>query len=39
METKHYLFLLAVFAVGYFVGVKFPGAGQKVVGTVQSVSP
>ena len=39
MTAKHYLFLLAVFVVGYFVGIKFPGAGSKVIGAVPSVSP
>lgn len=39
MQAKHYLFLAIIFIIGYFVGIKFPGIGGKITGTVQSVSP
>jgi hypothetical protein len=39
MNMKHWLLLLVVFAVGYFIGIKFPMVGNKIVGAVPSVSP
>lgn len=39
MLAKHWIMLLVVLIVGYFIGVKFPGTGNKIVGAVPSVSP
>lgn len=39
METRHWVFLLIVFVVGYFVGVKFPSAGSSISGIIPSVTP
>jgi len=30
MKTQHWLFLVIVFIVGYFVGIHYPALGQKV---------
>ncbi len=39
MEIKHWVFLVIIFIVGYFVGSKFPGGVGAIKGTIQSVSP
>lgn len=38
MKTHHWIALVVVFAVGYFVGIKWPGTGNSIIGAVPSVS-
>lgn len=39
METKHWVGIVVIFVIGYFVGAKFPHFAGGIVGTVPSVSP
>jgi Ni,Fe-hydrogenase I cytochrome b subunit len=38
MKAYHWVALVVLFAIGYFVGTKWPSVGTKIIGSVPSVS-